>query len=63
MEVWLDDGSCRPGGHAKGLVTKDREDLAAELLQVAPDGASRVVRVPGSATLPVKSFHRSAALR
>jgi hypothetical protein len=51
MEVWLYDEFCWPSGHAKGLVTRDHEDLAAELLEVEPDGQSRVVRVPGSANL------------
>jgi len=51
MEVWLYDEFCWPSGHAKGLVTKDRADLAAELLLVERDGQSRVVRVPGSANL------------
>ncbi len=41
----------RPSGHAKGLVTKHREDLAAELLEVGSDGQSRAVRVPCSANL------------
>lgn len=51
MEVWLYDEFCWPSGHAKGLVTKDRGDLAAELLEVEPDGQSRVVRVLDSANL------------
>lgn len=51
MEVWLYDEFCWPSGHAKGLVTEDRDDLAAELLAVDRDGQSRVVRVPGSANL------------
>ena len=51
MEVWLYDEFCWPSGHAKGLVTKGRDDLAAELLDVKPDGQSRVVRAPESANL------------
>ncbi|MFH1921007.1 MAG: hypothetical protein ABIP48_14150 [Planctomycetota bacterium] len=51
IEVWLYDEFCWPSGHAKGLVTRGRDDLAAELLEVEPDGQSRVVRVPGSANL------------
>jgi len=51
MEVWLYDEFCWPSGHAKGLVTKDREDLCAQMLEVAPDGKSSVVRFPRSANL------------
>ncbi len=51
MEVWLYDEFCWPSGHAKGLVTKDREDLAAQLLEVESDGRSRLVPVPESANL------------
>ncbi|MHB8897157.1 MAG: twin-arginine translocation signal domain-containing protein [Thermoguttaceae bacterium] len=51
MEVWLYDEFCWPSGHAKGLVTRDRPDLAAELLEVQPDGTSRLVPVPDSANL------------
>lgn len=51
MEAWLYDEFCWPSGHAKGLVTKDREDLVAELLEVRPDGRTSVTRVPGSANL------------
>lgn len=51
MEVWLYDEFCWPSGHAKGLVTRDREDLEAELLLVEPDGKSSLARVPGSANL------------
>ena len=51
MEVWLYDEFCWPSGHAKGLVTEGREDLAARLLEVEPDGKSRVVTVPESANL------------
>jgi hypothetical protein len=51
MEVWLYDEFCWPSGHAKGLVTKGREDLAARLLEVEPDGQSRIVAVPESANL------------
>ena len=51
MEVWLYDEFCWPSGHAKGLVTKGREDLEAEILHVEPDGKSRIARIPGSANL------------
>ena len=51
MEVWLYDEFCWPSGHAKGLVTKGRADLEAELLRVEHDGQSRIIRVPGSANL------------
>ena len=51
MEVWLYDEFCWPSGHAKGLVTEGREDLAARLLEVEPDGQSRIVPVPESANL------------
>ena len=51
MEVWLYDEFCWPSGHAKGLATKGREDLAARLLEVEPDGQSRIVPVPESANL------------
>ena len=51
MEVWLYDEFCWPSGHAKGLVTQGREDLAARLLEVEPDGQSRIVAVPESANL------------
>lgn len=51
MEVWLYDEYCWPSGHAKGLVTKGHEELAAQLLYVEPDGRSRIERVPESANL------------
>jgi len=51
MEVWLYDEFCWPSGHAKGLVTKGREDLAARLLEVEADGQSSIVPVPESANL------------
>lgn len=51
VEVWLYDEFCWPSGHAKGLVTKGHEDLAAQLLCVERDGRSRVERVPESANL------------
>ncbi len=51
MEVWLYDEFCWPSGHAKGLVTEEREDLAAQLLEVEPNGESRLVGVPESANL------------
>lgn len=51
VEVWLYDEFCWPSGHAKGLVTKDHEDLAAQLLYVGRDGRSRIERVPGAANL------------
>ena len=51
MEVWLYDEFCWPSGHAKGLVTKDRKDLAAQFLEVEPDGRSRLVDIPESANL------------
>ncbi|MDZ7616622.1 MAG: hypothetical protein U1E05_06430, partial [Patescibacteria group bacterium] len=51
MEIWLYDEFCWPSGHAKGLVTKDREDLAAELLYVERDGVSRVERELDSANM------------
>jgi len=51
MEVWLYDEFCWPSGHAKGLVTKEHEHLAAQLLCVDRQGRSRVERVPGSANL------------
>ncbi|NQT12816.1 MAG: hypothetical protein HQ582_08705 [Planctomycetes bacterium] len=51
MEVWLYDEFCWPSGHAKGLVTKDREDLTAELLEIQPDGRTSLERVPESANL------------
>ena len=51
MEVWLYDEFCWPSGHAKGLVTEDRKDLAAQFLEVEPDGRSRLVDVPESANL------------
>ncbi len=51
MEVWLYDEFCWPSGHAKGLVTQDRQDLAAQFLEVEPTGESRLVRVPESANL------------
>ena len=51
MEVWLYDEFTWPSGHAKGLVTKDHEELEAQVLHVEPDGKSRIERVPGSANL------------
>lgn len=51
MEVWLYDEFCWPSGHAKGLVTKGRKDLAAEMMEVEPDGRTSVHRVPESANL------------
>lgn len=51
MEVWLYDEFCWPSGHAKGLVTKDHEDLAAQLLHVELDGKNRLVHIPASANL------------
>lgn len=51
IEVWLYDEFCWPSGHAKGLVTKDHEDLAAQLLYVGRDGRSRIERVPEAANL------------
>ncbi len=51
MEIWLYDEFCWPSGHAKGLVTKDRGELAAELLYVERDGASRVERELDSANM------------
>ena len=51
VEVWLYDEFCWPSGHAKGLVTEDREDLAAQLLYVERDGRSRIERVPESANM------------
>jgi hypothetical protein len=51
MEVWLYDEFTWPSGHAKGLVTKDREELEAQVLHVEKDGKSRIERVSGSANL------------
>lgn len=51
MEVWLYDEFCWPSGHAKGLVTEGRKDLAAQFMEVEPDGQSRLVDVPESANL------------
>lgn len=51
MEIWLYDEFCWPSGHAKGLVTKDHPELAAQVLYVERDGRSRVVTVPDSANL------------
>ncbi len=51
MEVWLYDEFCWPSGHAKGLVTKDREDLAAQVLEIELSGESRVVPVVESADM------------
>ncbi|MFZ2641735.1 MAG: hypothetical protein WA117_12110 [Verrucomicrobiia bacterium] len=51
MEVWLYDEFCWPSGHAKGLVTKDHEELEAQVLLVEKDGKSSIERVPGSANL------------
>lgn len=51
VEIWLYDEFCWPSGHAKGLVTKEREDLAAQLLHVERDGSSRIELVPESANL------------
>lgn len=51
LEVWLYDEFCWPSGHAKGLVTKDHDELAAQLLYVERDGRSRIERVPESANL------------
>ncbi len=51
MEVWLYDEFCWPSGHAKGLVTKDHPELAAQLLYVERDGRSRIEHVPASANL------------
>lgn len=51
IEIWLYDEFCWPSGHAKGLVTKGREDLAAQLLYVERDGSSRIEQVPESANL------------
>ncbi len=53
LEVWLYDEFAWPSGQARGLVARDREDLAAELLHVDRDGTSRVARVPGTASLLV----------
>ncbi|MCX6910149.1 MAG: hypothetical protein NTY01_19190, partial [Verrucomicrobia bacterium] len=51
MEVWLYDEFTWPSGHAKGLVTKDHEELEAQVLHVEADGKSHIERVPGSANL------------
>ena len=51
MEVWLYDEFTWPSGHARGLATKDHEELEALVLHVEPDGKSRVERVPGAANL------------
>ncbi|MBN1346399.1 MAG: hypothetical protein JXQ73_27170 [Phycisphaerae bacterium] len=51
MEVWLYDEFTWPSGHAKGLVTRGREDLQAQLLHVERDGRSRVASVAGCANL------------
>jgi hypothetical protein len=51
IEVWLYDEYCWPSGHAKGLVTKGRAELEAQVLCVNPDGQSRVEREAGSANL------------
>lgn len=51
IEIWLYDEFCWPSGHAKGLVTKGREDLAAQLLYVERDGSSRIEQLLESANL------------
>ncbi len=51
MEVWLYDEFTWPSGHAKGLVTRGRPDLRAQLLCVERDGRSRIEGVDGSANL------------
>lgn len=54
MEIWLYDEFCWPSGHAKGLVTKDHPELAAQLLRVQPDGSSQIETVPDSANLVMR---------
>ena len=51
MELWLYDEFCWPSGHAKGLVTKGREDLAAQMMEVEPSGNSQIITVPESADM------------
>lgn len=51
VEVWLYDEFCWPSGHAKGLVTRDHEELAAQVLYLERDGTHRLERVPGAANL------------
>ena len=51
VEIWLYDEFCWPSGHAKGLVTKDHPELAAQVLYVEPDGHSRIETVADSANL------------
>ena len=51
MEIWLYDEFCWPSGHAKGLVTKDHPELAAQVLCVEPDGHSRIETMPANANM------------
>ncbi len=51
IEIWLYDEFCWPSGHAKGLVTKGRADLAAQLLYVERDGSSRIEQAGKAANL------------
>ena len=51
VEIWLYDEFCWPSGHAKGQVTKDHPELAAQVLYVERDGRSSIVTVPDAANL------------
>ncbi len=51
MEIWLYDEFCWPSGHAKGLVSKDHAELAAQVLCVNPDGSSRIDTMPTCANM------------
>ena len=55
MEIWLYDEFCWPSGHAKGLVTKDHPELAAQILCVEPDGRTRIEISPENANMVMRA--------